>query len=140
MWSLFPRRPAAHPGSAGSILLVEPDVVLAATLAQVLQDRGYPVTVAGDPAAALHLAGRARPALIVLDTACLTSAPPDLLATLDQRRWDIPVVLLGPAPNPGGLWAGVVDRLERTVPAPEFLARIARYLRPLALTTARPHG
>ena len=58
---------AAHVQRAGPILLVEDDLDCREVLQQVLEQEGYVVASAGDPAAAISILEKRRPAMVLLD-------------------------------------------------------------------------
>ena len=110
-----------------SVLVVDDDPGLGRALRINLTARGYEVTLAADGAAALALAARHRPDLVVLDLGLPDMDGTDVLAGL--RGWtSAPVIVLSARDTEGekvrALDAGADDYVTKPFGLDELLARL----------------
>jgi DNA-binding response OmpR family regulator len=115
------------------ILLVDDDEAITAPLAPFLERAGFRVTVAGDGEAALELAARLVPDLIVLDVLMPRLDGRATLRHLRQAEDWTPVILLtqvgSPAERALALDEGADDYLNKPFEPYELVARIRAVLR-----------
>jgi two-component system KDP operon response regulator KdpE len=113
-------------------LVVEDERGLRQALAINLRARGYEVDVATDGAAALELAARARPDVVVLDLGLPDLDGVDVIRGL--RGWSaVPIIVLsardGEPDKVGALDAGADDYVTKPFGMDELLARLRAALR-----------
>jgi DNA-binding response OmpR family regulator len=126
-------QPAAPPGGAGPILVVEDDRSLREGLAVNFQLRGYRVLTAADGEAGARLACDERPDLIVLDLMLPGLDGFEVLARLREREIDTPVLILSArgqvADKVEGFRLGADDYVTKPFQLPELIARVEGMLR-----------
>lgn len=114
------------------ILVVDDDDPTRTLLRRLLTIEGYSVDEASDGPAALEMATRAEPDLILLDIMMPGLDGLDLLATL-RRTSDVPVILLSAKSSEAdrvvGLRLGADDYVVKPFSTGELAARIAAVLR-----------
>ena len=125
--------PRLHrPAATASILIVEDEKDLVRLIRRKLESCGYRVISAGDAEAALTLARKASPALILLDVVLPAMDGLTFLRLL-RKESRIPVVLLsGRASDVDriiGLKAGADDYIVKPFSLDELVARIECHLR-----------
>jgi DNA-binding NtrC family response regulator len=131
MWLLDRRDRRAHDlraSVARPILIADQDMVLLATLAQVLRLRGYSVITATDAEQAIRGAARHFPALVLVDAEFTAPGPTSLLFGLDERRLEVPVVTMDVAGASRIASLAVVDQLDKPVSWAQLLAVVERYV------------
>jgi len=128
---------AAAPAAAKTVLVVEDDPTLAATLSYNLRKQGFRVVAAADGAAALAAAREERPDLVVLD---LMLPKVDGLEVCRRLRSesDVPVLMLTAKVEEMdkvvGLEVGADDYVTKPFSMRELMARIRALLRRAAST------
>ena len=126
-------QPAAPPGDAGTILVVEDDRSLREGLAVNFQLRGYRVLTAADGEAGARLACDERPDLIVLDLMLPGLDGFEVLGRLREREIDTPVLILSArgqvADKVEGFRLGADDYVTKPFQLPELIARVEGMLR-----------
>jgi signal transduction histidine kinase/DNA-binding response OmpR family regulator len=117
----------------GNILVVEDDRRSADLLRVYLEDAGYAVSIARDGVAGLELAGRLRPAAVILDVLLPRLNGWDLLAQLksDPATSEIPVVIVSMTDDQGaGFALGAADYLVKPVDRARLLGALSRCAQP----------
>ena len=118
--------------TAGRVLVVDPDPVVARFLAADLDGEGYAVDVLGDPAATLARTMTALPDLVLLEAG---NGGLDVLRTLRSHppTASLPVILLTASPDPGervlGLAAGADDVVGKPFDTLDLVSRVGATLR-----------
>ena len=124
---------AAMDGGMGSVLVVEDDRRSADLLRVYLEDAGYAVSIARDGVEGLELAGRLRPAAVILDILLPRLNGWDLLARLkgDPATAEIPVVIVSMTDDQGaGFALGATDYLVKPVDRAHLLGAMSRCVSP----------
>ncbi len=123
--------------TALKVLLVEDDLALRETLAYTLQKEGYRVLATLDGAAAIELARRERPDLILLDI-MLPGIDGFEVCRVLRRETNTPIVMLTARTDEVdrvvGLEVGADDYVTKPFSMRELLARIKAHLRRARLT------
>jgi sigma-B regulation protein RsbU (phosphoserine phosphatase) len=125
--------PAAPPGQA-TILVVDDSAVNLQVLVRTLHGTGHRVLAARDGRAALEIARRARPDLMLLDVMMPELDGFDVCRAIkaDPATQDIVVIFLSAlgdvADKVSGLALGAVDYVTKPIQAEEVLARVANHL------------
>ncbi len=118
-----------------SILLVEDDENLAASLAKGLKEAGFACTAAASVGEAEERLGEERPALVLLDMGLPDGDGADLLRTIRTIDAELPVIITtaraGISDRVEGLENGADDYLVKPYAFEELLARIRIQLRHL---------
>lgn len=129
---------AAHP-ALPKVLVVEDDLVFRETLTYSLQKAGYRVLVTLDGAAAIEMARRERPDLILLDV-MLPGIDGFEVCRIVRRESNIPIVMLTARTDEVdrvvGLEVGADDYVTKPFSMRELLARIKAHLRRARLSRA----
>ncbi|MFZ5824887.1 MAG: response regulator transcription factor [Bacillota bacterium] len=119
------------------ILVAEDDTDLRNMLRFLLEQEGYGVLPAADGAAALLLAARERPDLVILDVLMPHADGWEVLSQL-RRFSDAPVLMLTALAQPGdrvkGFELGADDYLPKPFYAPELVMRVRALLRRARVT------
>jgi signal transduction histidine kinase/CheY-like chemotaxis protein len=124
---------AARDGGMGSVLVVEDDRRSADLLRVYLEGAGYAVSIARDGVEGLELAGRLRPAAVILDILLPRLNGWDLLARLkgDPATAEIPVVIVSMTDDQGaGFALGATDYLVKPVDRAHLLGAMSRCVSP----------
>jgi CheY-like chemotaxis protein len=124
---------AASDGGMGSVLVVEDDRRSADLLRVYLEGAGYAVSIARDGVEGLELAGRLRPAAVILDILLPRLNGWDLLARLkgDPATAEIPVVIVSMTDDQGaGFALGATDYLVKPVDRAHLLGAMSRCVSP----------
>jgi two-component system, OmpR family, response regulator RegX3 len=122
------------PSSASSavILFVEDEETISAPFAKVLEREGFKPVVAGTAAAALKLAERVEPDLVLLDLTLPDGDGRDVCRAL-RRDSDVPIVMLtargSELDRVVGLEMGADDYVVKPFSGPEVVSRIRAVLR-----------
>jgi DNA-binding response OmpR family regulator len=131
---------AAAPAAAKTVLVVEDDPTLAATLSYNLRKQGFRVVSAGDGAAALAAARDERPDLVVLDLMLPKVDGLEVCRRLRSQS-DVPVLMLtaktAEMDKVVGLEVGADDYVTKPFSMRELVARIRALLRRAG---AQPRG
>ncbi len=85
----------------GTVLVVDDDADIRATLAQILREEGFLVREASNGLEALERVAEEEPDLVVLDLLMPILSGWPVLETLRASRKDLPVVILSAIPAPG---------------------------------------
>jgi signal transduction histidine kinase/CheY-like chemotaxis protein len=121
--------PAAPGDGRAGILVVEDDRRSANLLRVYLEDAGYAVSIARDGVEGLELAGRLRPAAVILDILLPRLNGWDLLAQLksDPATSEIPVVIVSMTDEQGaGFALGAAEFLVKPVDRTHLLGALSR--------------
>ncbi|WP_104432213.1 response regulator transcription factor [Kineococcus xinjiangensis] len=125
------QRPPSTPEAR--LLVVDDEPSIRELLATSLRFAGFEVEAAKDGAEALHLAGRQRPDLVVLDVMLPDMDGFTVTRKLRQRGADVPVLFLtardDTADKVAGLTAGGDDYVTKPFSLEEVVARIRAVLR-----------
>jgi DNA-binding response OmpR family regulator len=127
--------PKAHSDSAQrrSVVVVEDDVAIAMGLRINLEKEGYDVRVANDGEGALVTIRNAKPDLVILDVMLPNMNGFEVLQTLRQEGFGMPVIVLsartGEIDKVTGLELGAEDYVAKPFSLAELLARVRAALR-----------
>lgn len=127
---------------AGTVLVIDDQILNQRLLRQILERGGLQVVVAGDGERGLEMAHESAPDLILLDIVLPGLDGYELLAQLlsDPRTADIPVMLISAlgesADKIRGMELGAVDYITKPFDPQEVLARVRAQLRIRALTSS----
>ncbi|HET9323612.1 MAG TPA: response regulator transcription factor [Gaiellaceae bacterium] len=127
-------------GRKRRILLVEDEESITTPLAEALAREGFDTSVAGTAAAALELAGRERPDLVLLDVMLPDGSGFDVAREL-RRESRVPIIMLTArgeeADRVAGLELGADDYVVKPFSARELVARVRAVLRRAAEAAER---
>jgi phosphoserine phosphatase RsbU/P len=121
-------------GGAGTLLLVDDNPVNLQVLLRCLDGRGYRLLAAKDGRAALEIARRMHPDLVLLDVRMPGMGGFDVCRALkdDASTRDAPVIFLSAlgdvADKVAGLTLGAVDYITKPIQPEEVLARVDAHL------------
>jgi len=122
-----------HERPFARVLLIEDDEVIASTVQEILQERGFAVETADSPAAGLASHRERRADVIVLDRMFPGADGLDALRTLRERHDPVPVILLTARGDLDdrvqGLGEGADDYMSKPFSIEELEARIRALLR-----------
>ncbi len=128
-----PRLRGAPDGAARTVLVVEDDSSIALGLQINLEKEGYRVIVSEDGEAALDVARRLSPDLIVLDVMLPRLNGLEVLDTLRREGRTMPIIILsaksGEMDKVAGLELGAEDYVAKPFSLAELLARVRAALR-----------
>ena len=114
-----------------SILVIDDDPAILITVADILEDEGYPVTTAANGAEGLRLLDQARPALVLLDMRMPVVDGWQFARTLSERGIALPIVVMTAAQD--------ARRWAQEIGAAGYLAKPFE-LSDLIETVRRLHG
>ena len=131
-------------GRKRRILLVEDEESITAPLSEALAREGFDTSVAGSAAAALELAQKDRPDLVLLDVMLPDGSGYDVCREL-RRESRVPIIMLTArgeeADRVAGLELGADDYVVKPFSARELVARVRAVLRRVAEAgERRPEG
>jgi two-component system, OmpR family, response regulator RegX3 len=131
-------------GRKRRILLVEDEESITAPLSEALAREGFDTSVAGSAAAALELAGKQRPDLVLLDVMLPDGSGFEVAREL-RRGSRVPIIMLTArgeeADRVAGLELGADDYVVKPFSARELVARVRAVLRRVAEAgERRPEG
>ena len=131
-------------GKKRRILLVEDEESITAPLSDALSREGFETSVAGSAAAALELAAKDRPDLVLLDVMLPDGSGFDVAREL-RRASRVPIIMLTArgeeADRVAGLELGADDYVVKPFSARELVARVRAVLRRVAEAgERRPEG
>jgi two-component system response regulator AtoC len=110
-----------------TILVVEDDTDVRESIREVLEDAGYHVTTASNGREGLDRLEVARPSLILLDLMMPVMSGPELLAILQQRGSDVPVVVVSAYCDHADESAGVAGFISKPVRLQKLLDTVREY-------------
>jgi two-component system, NtrC family, response regulator AtoC len=111
-----------------TILVVEDDTDVRESIREVLEDAGYHVATAANGKEGLDRLERARPALILLDLMMPVMSGPELLAILQQRGSDVPVVVVSAYCDNADASTGVSGFISKPVRLQKLLDTVREYV------------
>lgn len=118
------------------ILLVEDDVDIIRTLAELLDSEGYEVDAVRTQSAAVARVEASAPDLVLLDVTLAEGNGLAVCSTLSRTHPELPVIFLTASDDElttvAGLSMGAVDYVAKPFRPRELLARVAAALRPRA--------
>ena len=110
-----------------TILVVEDDTDVRESIREVLEDAGYAVATASNGKEGLDRLERTRPSLILLDLMMPVMSGPELLAILQQRGNDVPVVVVSAYADHADASAGVSGFISKPVRLQKLLDTVREY-------------
>ena len=110
-----------------TILVVEDDTDVRESIREVLEDAGYHVATAANGKEGLDRLECARPSLILLDLMMPVMSGPELLAILQQRGSDVPVVVVSAYCDHADESAGVSGFISKPVRLQKLLDTVREY-------------
>jgi two-component system response regulator AtoC len=110
-----------------TILIVEDDTDVRESIREVLEDAGYHVATAANGREGLDRLECARPSLILLDLMMPVMSGPELLAILQQRGSDVPVVVVSAYCDHADASAGVSGFISKPVRLQKLLDTVREY-------------
>ena len=129
-------------GIAAEILVVDDERAVRRGVAAILEGAGYVVREAKNGKEALRLFGEARPDLVLLDVMMPKADGFSVCAAIREVDVAVPVLFLSALGDEEsqlkGFGYGADDYIEKTLPAPLFLARVEAVLR--RTRAAEPSG
>lgn len=124
-------------------LIVDNDPLTVDVLRTALSARGYEVTTAANAGEALHVAGRARPQVIIVDDCLPDMAGPKAIVAL-RALTTAPIIVLSGRAEPDAmvraLDAGADDHIAKPFDIKELLARVRAAVRRAATPAAEEGG
>ena len=111
-----------------TILVVEDDTDVRESIREVLEDAGYHVATAANGKEGLDRLERARPSLILLDLMMPVMSGPELLAILQQRGSDVPVVVVSAYCDHADASTGVSGFISKPVRLQKLLDTVREYV------------